>query len=292
MKFINWLKFIGTLTAVFQLEAAPTTGRLHFQANVKTKEKRRSKTLAKASNHLLPGVEISPCSITGQAELASYVMKNETRIQGPWGWPTDIYRGADLYTTPRPWQKTLEEYITMPPDKREIIWIHNSKGNAGKSQFCKKMCWLHGAAHLAYARTENLIALACHKISHCFLVDLSRSMPKDIGKFDLYSALEQIKNGMLVNTKYEVKTVFFDPPHVIVFANQQPAYLAMTADRWKVMHITDDYLLANGPETPTTPQNVPRSSRMLFQENFVTPNDSDIDLTLNLSGGDPQSPPC
>lgn len=266
-KFINWLKFAMVATAVFQIEAAPTTGALHIQANVKLKEKKRSKTLARGSNILLYGVEISEASIAGQMELANYVMKATTRILGPWGWPTDIYRGSDLYTEPRPWQKTLEEYIQLQPDKREIVWIHNSGGGAGKSQFVKKMCWLHDATYLAYARTENLIATACQKISQVYLVDLSKSMPKDIGKQDLYSALEQIKNGMLLNTKFAVKTVFFDPPHVVVFSNQQPTYQAMSADRWKVMHIGEDFTLQNGPERPTTPRQEIRSARELFPEN-------------------------
>lgn len=266
-KFINWLKFIQAATAVFQLEAAPTTGALHIQANVKLKEKKRSKTLARGSNVLLWGVEISEASIEGQMELSNYVMKATTRVQGPWGWPIDIYKGQDLYVEPRPWQRTLEEYILKTPDRREIVWIQNSTGNAGKSQFVKKMCWAHGATYLAYARTENLIATAAQKISECYLVDLSKSMPKDIGKNDLYAALEQIKNGMLLNTKFAVKTVFFNPPHVLVFSNFKPAYQAMSADRWRVMHITEDWRLADGPETPTTP--VPRitSARELFPAN-------------------------
>lgn len=238
-KFRDWLTFIVAVSAVYQIEIT-STDRKHIQAFVKTKDKIRSRTLAAGSNMHLFGVEISPCSAAGRAALEAYCMKTDSRVAGPWRFPlTQAYAGGDLYRDPYPWQKQLEEHLLTPPDDRSIWWITDSEGNSGKSKFVKKMCFYHDAVYLSHARTENILALASQKISRIYLVDLSRTKPHDIAGDDLYAAIEQIKNGMIINTKYKVSTMFFDPPHVIVFSNTPPKTSALSRDRWKLFVLTD-----------------------------------------------------
>lgn len=235
-RFITWLKFIRVVTAVFQLEKHQS-GQLHMQAFVNTVDKIRPRTLAINSNATLGGAEISAASSVGKMQLKSYCMKTDTRAYGPWGFPQDVYRGEDLYCVPRPWQLEMENFIMSEPDTRSIIWITDVQGGAGKSNFVKKMCWLHDSVFLAYARTENLLRIAVDKISTAYLVDLTRAKPHDIAGDDLYAALEQIKNGFIQSTKFIPKTVFFKPPHVIVFSNCAPRLAAMSGDRWKLWSI-------------------------------------------------------
>lgn len=234
--FLTWLKFICAVKAVFQIESHQS-GQLHIQAFVQTKDKKRPLTLAKGSNLHLSGVEISAASANGRLQLEAYCMKPETRVHGPWGYPVALYTGKDLYTIPWPWQLQLENLLQEEPDDRTIWWISDLIGATGKSKFVKKMSWLHDSCFLAYARTENLLYVVTQKISTAYLVDLTRAKPRDIAGDDLYSALEQIKNGMVLSTKFIPKTVYFDPPHVIVFANQPPKVDRMSQDRWKVIRM-------------------------------------------------------
>ena len=71
------------------------------------------------------------------------------------------------------------------------------------------------------------------------LFDLSRTTEtsEDSRKHYLdgiYSLAEDLKNGRIVSTKYESKTVFFPPPHVIFFANFEPDYTKWSEDRYFV----------------------------------------------------------
>lgn len=56
-----------------------------------------------------------------------------------------------------------------------------------------------------------------HKLEVIFL-DYTRSLENYIS----YEGLEQIKNGIFFNTKYESKMVTYPTPHVICFANFLP----------------------------------------------------------------------
>lgn len=241
-RFEDFLKRNEAVKSVYQLEMGEETKALHIQGFVKLKNKIRAHTLAEANNDLIPGSCVQPASAAGKTALETYSMKAETRVEGPWGYPTPPYMGKDLacMANPYPWQKYLMERCLEEPDDRHIIWIYDPKGCNGKSKFTKYMSWKHNAQFLTYARAENLLALACKKISKCYLFDLSRTKPMDISGQDIYSAMEQIKNGMICQTKYQVETICFDPPHVVIFANQLPEMHRLTTDRWIIMTINGD----------------------------------------------------
>lgn len=231
-----WFKRHGA-DWVYQLESTGSeilgTLNKHFQGFLKAKERIRGTTLAINSNDEFAGIEIRACSNAGRLALKDYCMKKETRIAGPWGC-RDIYTGADLYTVPYPWQAFLEYYVTTQPvQNREIVWVYDEKGNSGKSQFGKKMWFEHGALYLTYATTANLINVVYKaKNRKIIIIDLTRARPKDVGSDDLYAALESIKNGMIMNSKYETDVVGFSPPHMIVLSNQLPEPGKMSADRY------------------------------------------------------------
>lgn len=251
-KFLNWITIQKVEKAVFQIEKH-ASGQLHIQAFVKTRQKVRARTLAINSNTVISGMEISAASSTGRSALETYCMKPETRVHGPWGFPEDIYMYEDLYTEPRPWQRTLETMIMHFADYRSIVWVTDRNGGAGKSQFVKKMCCFRNACMLSYAKTADLLNVVGQYTRRAYLVDLMRCKPKDIGDGDLYGALEQIKTGMILNTKYKTFFKAFKPPHVIVFANHTPILTNLSADRWKLFYINENMELVAGfaPNTGT-----------------------------------------
>ena len=53
----------------------------------------------------------------------------------------------------------------------------------------------------------------------------------------IYSLAEDLKNGRVVSTKYDSKTIFFPIPHVIFFANFEPDFTKWSADRYNVIRL-------------------------------------------------------
>lgn len=245
---IQWLIKVAK-HYIFQGEEGGT-GYPHFQGYIELEARKRIQTLAKETKALtdLP-VHFSPASSEGIEALKKYCMKKDTRTEGPWQDGKPIYEGEDLYTEPYPWQKTLEELIDTTPDKRSIIWVYDQEGNQGKSEFVKKMFILKKAGVLSYGKTSDMLNIVKkHMNCKAFLVDLTRAKPLDIGKDDLYATIEQIKNGMVIASKYDGDSFAFRSPHVIVMANHLPNFHTLSNDRWKVKTIKEKALITLSAE--------------------------------------------
>lgn len=80
------------------------------------------------------------------------------------------------------------------------------------------------AADMAYEYNPNTKILC---------VDIPRSK---IETFQ-YSFLEAVKNGRVFSPKYESTTIRFNPPHVLVFMNEEPNMEALSEDRYIINHI-------------------------------------------------------
>jgi hypothetical protein len=63
-------------------------------------------------------------------------------------------------------------------------------------------------------------------------IDLPRSVSTLWNKSFLdFAGVEEVKNGCFFSTKYESKQVLFNPPHVMIFANNYPNLDMLTRDR-------------------------------------------------------------
>jgi hypothetical protein len=69
------------------------------------------------------------------------------------------------------------------------------------------------------------------------LVDLPRTLPVVSQTGDIYSSLEQIKNGCFDVDKYFGEEVITEPPFVVVFSNSMPPQGAFTPGRVKFFFI-------------------------------------------------------
>lgn len=217
---------------IFQLEKGKEGG-LHFQAYGNLKTKMRTKSLEIKLNEDFKGISIRPASNKGREALKNYCMKLDTKIDGPWA-DKEIYRGQDLMHPLLPWQKDLKNYLLGPVQDREIIYLYDEKGNTGKSYFTKYMGYFHKATCLEYATAKDILNLASKNISKIFIFDLTRNRPKDFAERDVWAAIEAIKNGKIINTKYDCNVHFFMPPHVVVFSNFMPKTEYLSQDRWNV----------------------------------------------------------
>ena len=145
------------------------------------------------------------------------------------------------------WQEELmKEVREVQTSDRKVLWIVDIAGGAGKSVLCH---WLmtfskgFGSSILFqdFDYRNNSYLYAKEKL---VLFDLPRSSKPDNLKF-----IEDLKNGYIISTKYEVRKKVFPSPVVIVFSNSYPDKTLLSIDRWHVFNISrgvgndDDHLV-------------------------------------------------
>ena len=238
------LDMLRTKSDKFIFQAEYTENNPHYQGYFHTKQAIRSRTLAVELNDSLRGIEISPSSTNGLTALKDYCLKEQTRVAGPWA-DRKIYMGADLWPQEKhpPWQKALFKLLTGPPGDRFMYWIYDPVGNNGKTKFIKWLVYKHKALGLGYGHSTdvlNLVSKFQGRDIYCW--NLTRAKPASLSEMDLYAAMESVKDGFFINTKYETDQILMDPPHVVVCANHIPKFNEISHDRWKIFRIHDEGL--------------------------------------------------
>jgi len=142
----------------------------------------------------------------------------------------------------RPWQTVIFDCLKTEPDDRTIVWVTDKEGNKGKTALCKYLHIKFGALYLTgkasdmkYTLTQWIDTNPDDEIPP-ILMDFTRSTEQFIS----YQGIEEIKNGIFMNTKYECKMVVYNSPHIIIFANFMPELNKLSKDRWKIIDISDD----------------------------------------------------
>jgi len=227
----------------FQKERGEETERDHFQGIISLKTKRNK---AEALSVMRPLPEyfepVSNNAIRGGTELF-YVTKEDTRVDGPWSdKDKDNYiprQFRALQDILRPWQKTVWESSDWW-EPRVVNMIVDVQGNSGKSTIAALM-ELHERGldlpptndkkELIQSLADILLAGSI-RVPKCVLIDIPRADKQD-KLFGLYAAIEQIKKGKVVDTRYSYKQWWFDSPVVWVFCNTRPDTTMLSEDRWK-----------------------------------------------------------
>jgi len=235
---------------VFQLEQGETTGYLHYQGRCSLIKKHRKSELMKlftllpVPNYLEPSS--NPTYYSGDM---FYVMKNETRIDGPWDervkekYIPRQYR--DKLSQLRPFQKKIYSEADMFDD-RIINMIYCNIGNVGKSTIAS-ICELFGnGIDLPPVNDAEKLIQSCCDICEAkglrnpspIFVDLPRAMNKDRLN-GIYTAIEQIKKGKLFDLRYKYKEYWIDSPQIWVFSNIEPDLTMLSKDRWRIWQIDE-----------------------------------------------------
>lgn len=244
---------------VFQLEKGETTGYMHWQGRMSLRDRHRLGELKKMFNMIPLPNYLQPTSAPTQLKGDFfYVMKEETRVEGPWDERNTVekyiprqYRGLmdKLY----PYQKQIYE-CAKDFDSRTINLIYCEKGNQGKSTIAA-LCELFGkgedlppvndAEKLVQTMCDICIAKNIRDPSPVFF-DLPRALDKS-RLYGMYSAIEQIKKGKLYDTRYRYQDYWIDSPQIWVFTNIRPDLDLLSRDRWKIWTIdTDKNLVSYG----------------------------------------------
>lgn len=241
----------------FQLERG-ASGYEHFQGRVSLKVKSR---MPKWSNDKIHWSATSGAN----RDNDFYVMKEDTRIMGPW---TDKdeevyiprqYRELELY----PWQQTIKDSAERF-EPRKINLIYDPVGGNGKSTIASICELLHGGIDMPPLNDyKELVALACNicmdknlRNPKIMFFDMPRAIRKD-QLYGLYSAIEQIKKGKLYDCRYHYKCWWIDAPQIWVFSNAEPDRTLLSADRWVLWHIRNGTLVPGVPAQNDAAQNTP-----------------------------------
>ena len=142
---------------------------------------------------------------------------------------------------PTQWQAQLVDMITNKPCDRTVHWIFNASGNAGKSKLQKWLCWKQDAKRVSLGTaTQIKTAIVQCGARRCYVVNIPRVTGTQESQRDLFSALEEIKDGWVTSNMYgKDQELFMMPPHLFIFSNELPNLALASADRWKIWNVAD-----------------------------------------------------
>lgn len=255
----------------FQLEKGHKNGKLHYQIRIIFTDALKQETLltileARFYDRRDITVNAESNNSITQGGLAFYVMKDDTRQQGPWHDPSYRirkyvpYRMLDLQImqTPLPFQQTIIDACALTPDDRTIHWVANFEGCAGKSKLMKYMRMMpeYDMARVPMGSATQIKTSVIEKGVHTiYMVDLPRVRGSDERQQELFSALEEIKNGWVESPMYgKAAELIMEPPHIWIFSNELPNLANASPDRWRVYTITDQRLVQYHYPTPMQSQ--------------------------------------
>lgn len=167
-----------------------------------------------------------------------YCSKEESRTGKVFTMNYKIPKKLKFITPDKPWQIEILKIIETEPDDRLVYWFWSKAGGIGKSQFAKLLVAKHDSLFFEEGKKSdimNLIFNADMDEKSCCVIDVPRANGNNVS----YKSIESIKNGMIYSSKYEGGYKLFNSPHVIVFANAEPKYEALSKDRWKVFNIDE-----------------------------------------------------
>lgn len=228
----------------------------HYQCSMYSTDKDRPEHLGQLFQCSDPfpfkGIHFQPASTAGRAWLDNYSSKASTRKAGPWavknGKPDrirEVYAGDDIISYDKLWpfQKAVVDSIRGPIHNRHIFWVVNPRGCSGKTELVKflEKDEKSDAFGLGYGSANDLNNLIMKNAGRrAYVFDLPRTRPGTQQESDIYSLMEKLKDGRVINLKYETQAVQFKSPHVWVFANHMPDLRALTADRLLIREIVGD----------------------------------------------------
>jgi len=233
---------------VFQKEQGEETGYVHWQIRLSLQKRTRWSSFAKEVMPVIDGKwSVTSSACVEKSNMFNYVMKVQTRLEGPWK-DTD----ADLRPPPvvtsqlknfmehdmYPWQQAALEKA-QAYNERHLHYIYDPHYNSGKSIFCEFLEYrMLGEEIPPFNNMEDIMQFVmCQHTAKCYLFDMPAAMKKDKVS-QLYSGLEMLKNGFLYDKRYNGKKRRIDRPQVFVFANNLPQLGLMAPDRWQIFYIT------------------------------------------------------
>lgn len=140
---------------------------------------------------------------------------------------------------PHTWQEEVLNIIKQKPDQRKIHTYIDPRGGMGKTELCKYLIQHHNAFY-AKGKSSDILYAFSKNITKIIVFDIPRST-----EFISWDAIESLKNGLYMNTKYHSRMVSFEVPHIFLFMNNEPPKEKLSLDRWDIhyCHPDDDPII-------------------------------------------------
>lgn len=199
-------------------------GTKHLQGYVNLTDKKRFSALKKINDK----IHWEICKGNEESNINYCTKENNYITNMKIKKPLKILAESQLYD----WQKDIIKIIEKEPDDRKIYWYWEPNGNMGKTTFSKYLSSKYGAIPVEGKKNDILYCCAEFE-SEIYIMDIERSMEDYIS----YGAIEKIKNGYYMCSKYESKPIIRNPPHFIIFANFEPDKKALSLDRWIIKRL-------------------------------------------------------
>lgn len=250
------LNFLNRISddCVFQYEIGARRKKEHIQGVFTLSGRRQSKIsvlrMFERSFKNVYGLTLT--AVYDKIAIRSYVTKEEGRTRGPfYGGKKDMFDSNFAKAKLRSWQYELFKIMTGENKEilkdRKVILVQDCCGNTGKSWFQK---WLRVGQKTLLVRSlpissvDRLIS-AVHILNKtyevdAYLIDLTRTQGEDQSYNDLFAAIEQIKNGHIIDVMYgKYNESIFKPPMILLFTNNNISNFRnyLSHDRWLVYTI-------------------------------------------------------
>jgi len=138
---------------------------------------------------------------------------------------------------PYEWQQSIIDICKGAVDDRKIYWYWERGGCTGKSTLTKHLVMKYGAFSVLGKGADIKCGLA-ERLETMDVDIVIYDIPRIQGNNVSYSSIEEIKNGLMYSTKYESGMCLFNPPHIIIFANEPPKLDGtLSEDRWIIREI-------------------------------------------------------
>ena len=241
---IEWLG-ANTKKWCFQQERGAESGNLHFQGRLSLKDKKRANELSKALETLNKIKHMDLSEEHEEKGSSFYSMKKDTRVAGPW---TDKDKPAfipEYWSSPDvpvfPWHERAKEALEGA-SARQILCVVDAEGGVGKTALTRALVkegakevpsFLGGAKDMMRA-THGMIDGCDPSKVHTLVIDIPRSQVQAQKDFWWHAAtaLEKLKDGVVVEDRYSFKMMYINPPRIMVFTNTRPPPACLTVGRW------------------------------------------------------------
>lgn len=243
---------------IYQLEKGETTNKLHYQGRLSLNKRKRKSEILKIIKQFEKPIlfnYLEPASTNSYGHWF-YVMKEETKIEGPWkDTDEELYVPLEYREIDKNWHPFQTQIIQSKDEvkkNREVNVIFDPKGNSGKTTLANYLTITQqGLLIPPLAKASDIIQYVCSlcmarktRDPKIVFFDLPRALNKSDLR-ELFTAVEQIKNGILYDTRYTGKCWVIEPPAIWIFTNKQVDPDMLTRDRWKTWIIDKDKRLAS-----------------------------------------------
>lgn len=140
------------------------------------------------------------------------------------------FQTIELYN----WQRETLERLKTQGDRRVTVLI-DTMGASGKTTLAKHITATHTGAYCpAMDEAKDYMAWAlAHQTAKIFVLDIPKSDSRKKNA-DLWSAVEQMKNGYLWDKRHHWQEAWIDPPGILVITNEEPDRSLLSNDRWDI----------------------------------------------------------